>query len=506
MKKALTILLTAIIALSLSACGGNPSESLITTDNAEAQVSSADAKELLAEWTGKYIDQGKGNYIEILSSGEITLNSTACTITRIEDTTIFFDYQGTEYSFFTAEKGKSIACNYGYDDNYYAFDLEGVITGDQTDADASQNAATGRPAEGEVVSQLSQYSDRLGFYECGTGDDYKLIELHETGVYFNNWLVSFTENQSDGMIGVFDKYGVYEYSLYFDGNTLYSDLGMDFYNYQPYSYTTAPKSWWQCENYIGTFTSENGDVYMTVMDNGAMTYYDGSEMYSLMLPERLVVDAEFDAHITFSIESDSGVKENFRMAHVMGGDFEDDPNRVEIRTGTGFDSVILYREGEQIDNSGSGENVSAYENINSSDNGNIVSNGSSGSDGSTNANSSDSFSKYYCTQDPSTISIGSEVLFAELSYINNDGEPYYQLSLGYGDDANALHTDWYATFSGFGETQISTQYWGSGEMMTPEVSDTVTLGGSLDCLELTLVSKDGTRTNHFTMYKYDMTE
>lgn len=243
---------------------------------------------------------------------------------------------------------------------------------------------------------------------------------------------------------------------------------------------------------------------MTVLDNGAFTYTAGEEIYSLMLPERLVIDQEHNAHISFPIESENGVKDTFRVAHVMGGDFEDDPNRIEVRTGTGFSPVILYRAGEQIDNGGSDENVLAYEGFPVDANGNIVSDSSSGSNSGTSTHSADSgsFTKYYCSQDPATISNGSQVLFASLTYSQEDTANPYQLSLGYGDDTNALYSNWYVTFGGFGETQISTQY--GGENLTAEMSDTVTLGGSLDCLELTLVSSDGTTTNHFTMYPFEM--
>lgn len=127
-----------------------------------------------------------------------------------------------------------MGCSLGQEDGcwltYEEISLADVPKFDNTNDEPSitdeavtgENNTIGREPVGEVVPQLEQYSNKLGYYECGTGDNYKLIKLHETGVYYKHRLVNFTENQSDSMINVFDLYGVYEYSLYFDGNTLYS--------------------------------------------------------------------------------------------------------------------------------------------------------------------------------------------------------------------------------------------------------------------------------------------
>ena len=109
---------------------------------------------------------------------------------------------------------------------------------------------------------------------------------------------------------------------------------------------------------------------------------------------------------------------------------------------------------------------------------------------------------FYCQADPSTIDSGSMMLFAELTYSSDRSDYPYQLSLGFGDNINALNCNWYTTFSGFGDTQVSTKY--KGADLTPVESDTVTLGGSLDCLELTIVSVDGATVKNMTLYPFQI--
>ena len=109
---------------------------------------------------------------------------------------------------------------------------------------------------------------------------------------------------------------------------------------------------------------------------------------------------------------------------------------------------------------------------------------------------------FYCQADPKTIDSGSMVLFAELTYSSDRSDYPYQLSLGFGDNINALNCNWYTTFSGFGDTQVSTKYKGADLM--PVESDTVTMGGSLDCLELTIVSIDSGTVNNFTLYPFQI--
>lgn len=517
MKKIFLSALTALMLITvLSACNQSTVESEKQGQAVSEGIYDVTKKEGTAEngvpysYNGAYTDGT--NYL-VFTDGEVIMNGQSCEITSVSTdhfssgvAVVYFTYNGNEISAYY-DSVCGMGCSLGQSEGSWltyeeisladvpSFDIatDGSVTTDNTSV--GDNNTIGREPNGEVVAQLDGYKDKLGYYECSTGDDYKLIELHETGIYYNHRLVSFTENQTDGMLNIYDLYGVYEYGLYFDGNTLYCDLGEDFYNYQPYSYTTTPKSWYSLENYIGTFISEDNSKSMTILENGAFTYTDGDEIYSLMLPERLVIDQEFNVYITFSIESDNGAKDTFRVAHVMGGDFEDDPNRIEVRTGTGFTPYTLYREGEQIENNDDGENVSANENIYQNTDGN---NGLNGTENNTNTGT---VSYFYCAQDPATISVGSEVLFANLTY-SQDGSAYpYQLSLGFGDDVNALNCNWYVSFSGFGETQISTQYWGAE--LTAEMAETVTLGGSLDCLELTIVSTDGTLTNYFNLYPFD---
>lgn len=135
MKKVL-LLTIVILALSLAACGGKsvnegdnqsaPDGSDVVQTNTDSKASD-DVKELLTGWAGNYIDYETQNSLQIFDDGQIALNGLVSEIKRIEgeeSPKFYFDYQDAEYSFFTAEKGVSIACNYSYGDRWCAFDLE----------------------------------------------------------------------------------------------------------------------------------------------------------------------------------------------------------------------------------------------------------------------------------------------------------------------------------------------------------------------------------------------